>query len=172
MCVAVCACACRYKAPLSLEVHPLWGRVAFLLRPLTLADLIAFVPAVVSLAQRQVTGPWMLLRVFRLFRFYRHSRLLGALTELVHVIRQRAGMLLATVVLDASLLLVLGALMYYVEAGHPDTKFTSNILITDRSSSVPLCSHCPNSYMRWLLHSPALPYTPRGPLVWHVRGSG
>lgn len=105
----------------------MWGRIAFLLSPLTLADIAALVPAILLLFSSSVPSVFFLLRVFRLIRFYRHSHLLQSVLELSRVVHDQRDMLVATLFLNASILLVLGAIMYYVEVREPGTEFTNNI---------------------------------------------
>lgn len=115
----------------------MWGRVAFLISPLTLADIVALLPAILLLFFSSVPNIVFLLRIFRLIRFYRHSHMLQSVIELSRVVRDQKDMLIATLFLNASILLVLGAIMFYVEKSDPGTDFKNNIRAPAPSPAAP-----------------------------------
>ena len=95
--------------------RPLWGRLAFMLTPLALIDLIAIFPYYLFLmvsVPADYTLPLRLLRLFRLFKIGRYSRsmqLLGAVLW-----RKRDELYVVAFVLTILLVLV-SSLMYFVE---------------------------------------------------------
>ena len=92
-----------------------------------LVDLLAVAPAYLSVffvgAQ-----PWLVIRTFRLLRIFRVFKLSRYLTEAralmiaLRATRERVTVFLVVVLI---LILIIGAAMYVIEGGQPDTQFTS-----------------------------------------------
>jgi voltage-gated potassium channel len=94
------------------------NRIAFMLRPLSLIDLFALMPAlrVVRLAR--------LFRLFRLLRLVRHTSSFGSIIE---VFREHAFELASVFAFMLAILMVSGTAMFLVEnpKDHPGTQFQS-----------------------------------------------
>ena len=92
-----------------------------------IVDLLAIVPTYLSLflagAQSLlVIRTLRLVRIFRVFKLTRYLREARALTIALRATRERITVFLVVVL---TLILIIGAAMYLIEGGRPDTQFTS-----------------------------------------------
>ncbi len=113
----------EYVARLACVTRPLRYAVSFY----GLVDFLAILPTYLSVffAGSQslvVIRALRLVRVFRVFKLSRYSSEAMALVRALRETRQRITVFLVVVL---TLLLIIGATMYLVEGGRPDSEFTS-----------------------------------------------
>jgi voltage-gated potassium channel len=101
--------------------HPIAGRLKWVVSPLGIIDLMAFLPfylPFVGVDLRFVR----ILRIFRLFRIFRVAKYIKAIDVIRHVIRKRKEELLVSLVFVTFLLIISSCIIYYVEHdAQPDT---------------------------------------------------
>jgi voltage-gated potassium channel len=98
----------RYVA----ELGPVRGRIAMMLRPYQVIDLIAILPFYIT-----IFAPLDLraLRIFRLLRFLKLARYSTAVTTLANVVVRESRSLFAALLLMAGMVIVASTVIYYVE---------------------------------------------------------
>ena len=103
---------------------PIRGRIRFIFRPMSIVDLLAILPAFLSLGAvdlRMLRG----LRLFRLLRIMKATRYVSALSLFRTVVKTRREELILTTALMMVLLIFASSAMYFAEnAAQPD-KFSS-----------------------------------------------
>ncbi|MBK8097056.1 MAG: two pore domain potassium channel family protein [Planctomycetes bacterium] len=93
--------------------HPIGGRLRQALRPLTLIDLLAILPALLpGGVDLRTLRALRLLRVLRLFKLTRHS---SALQTFLQVLRSKAPELASILFVLLLLLVMTSSLMYFLE---------------------------------------------------------
>lgn len=114
-----------WSAPARPEYrHPLWGRLAFALKPMLVVDLLAILPfylSVPNLDLRILRG----LRLLRIFRVAKLARYANTLKTLQRVIRSEREALIATLAVLVLLVLVASSLMYFAEHDAQPKVFSS-----------------------------------------------
>ncbi|CAA9320747.1 MAG: Potassium voltage-gated channel subfamily KQT; possible potassium channel, VIC family [uncultured Cytophagales bacterium] len=104
--------------------HPVRGRLRFILSPLALVDLLAFLPYYLPFMGVDLRFVRML-RIFRLFRVFRVSRYLKAFDLIRHVFRRKREELFISLVFVAFILVVTSCTMYFVEHEAQPKAFSS-----------------------------------------------
>lgn len=106
------------------HARPIVGRLRFMVRPMTIIDLLAILPGVLSFGAvdlRVLRG----LRLFRLLRVAKASRYVAALTLFKRVVKTRREELILTTLLMLILLIFAASAMYFAESEVQPDKFTS-----------------------------------------------
>lgn len=103
-------------------VHPITGRLKYMLTPLALLDLLAILPFYFATYFAIDTR---FMRVFRLLRFLKIMRYFKALETLGIVIMRERNTLMAIIVLMFSILTFASSLVYFLEINHPQKVFSS-----------------------------------------------
>lgn len=101
---------------------PFWGRIRFLLRPMTLIDLIVIIPfyfTFLNIDLRFVRS----LRLFRFFRLFKLMRYSHSLTLFGNVLKNKKEELLITVSIMAVLVIITASLIYFAEHQAQPDKF-------------------------------------------------
>ncbi|MFD2718357.1 potassium channel family protein [Hymenobacter monticola] len=101
--------------------RPWRGRLAFVLSPLALIDLLAILPFFLSVGLVDLR----ILRVVRLLRVLKVARYVRALHVIGHVIRRKRAELLVTLGVLGLMLLLVSSLMYIIESEAQPDKFGS-----------------------------------------------
>lgn len=93
---------------------PLWGRLRYLTRPMSIIDMVAIVPSYFSLTgyDLRFLRTLRLLRLLRVLKFGRYSEGVGRIDE---VIQRKRGELVSALVLVLILLTLASGLMYFAE---------------------------------------------------------
>jgi voltage-gated potassium channel len=102
--------------------HPLFGRLRFVLTPMALIDLAAFLPfylPALGIDLRFVR----VLRLLRLFRVAKLGRYVDGLQLIGRVLRRKREELIVASIIWAFLLVISGSMMYYIEHGVQPDKF-------------------------------------------------
>jgi voltage-gated potassium channel len=103
---------------------PFWGRLRYALTPLALIDLITVIPFYLSLFVQD--QPFVrVLRLLVVLRIFKLSRYHPSFDILATVLSKKRWELFATVVIAATLLIVLSTLMYLIEGPVQPDKFGS-----------------------------------------------
>lgn len=102
-----------------------WGRIRFLLTPMSLVDLLAIAPFYLSAIFPVDLRFIRILRLFRLLRLFRASNLTGSFDDLLHVIKSKRKELGISTAMLVLVVVVSANLMYLVEHLEPGTTFTS-----------------------------------------------
>jgi voltage-gated potassium channel len=97
------------------------GRLRFLARPITIADLLAFLPElVVFVFLPQLHGGWLAaLRALRLFRLFKLARYVPAFAIVGAAVRRAWAPLMAALCVATAQLYVAAMMLYFIEG---DTK--------------------------------------------------
>jgi len=98
--------------PRIAALGPVRGRIAFALRPMMLIDLMAFLPAYLTIV---VPVDTRVLRIFRLFRLVKLARYSPALPALLGVLYAERSALFASLILTLSVTCVSAEFMYLAE---------------------------------------------------------
>lgn len=125
--------------------HPLFGRLRYLLRPMTLVDIASIGPSFVSLFGLDLRF-LRLLRLLRLLRVLKLGRYSEGLRRLDDVVRRKRGELVSSVLLIAILLTLVSGLMYFAEheaqpskfATLPDALWWSTLMMTGEFAVTPV----------------------------------
>lgn len=104
--------------------HPVLGRLKFMLSPLAIIDLMAFLPFYLPFLGFDLRFV-RLLRIFRLFRVFRVAKYIKAIDAIRHVIRQKKEELLVSLMFVAFLLIISSCIIYYVEHDAQPDAFSS-----------------------------------------------
>ena len=125
--------------------HPVLGRLRYLLRPITLVDVLSIAPSYFSLFRLDLR----FLRTFRLVRLLRVLKLgrySEGLRRLDDVIRRKRGELVSSLLLIVILLTLVSGLMYFAEheaqpeafATLPETIWWSTLMMTGEFTVTPV----------------------------------
>ncbi|MDA0239811.1 MAG: cyclic nucleotide-gated ion channel [Proteobacteria bacterium] len=98
--------------------HPVWGRIKYMLTPLAIIDLLAFLPIYLSAF---FGADWRILRLVRLIRLLKLTRYSPALAILAAVARDQSRALTAAALLLVIALLFSSTVVYLIEReGQPE----------------------------------------------------
>jgi len=103
---------------------PIKGRLKFIIQPIAIIDLLAFVPFYFAF----LTVDLRFLRIFRLmvlFRLFKIARYLHALTIFKKVLADRKEQLVLSFLFILFILVIISFIMFYVEHDYQPDKFTS-----------------------------------------------
>ena len=104
--------------------RPVRGRIRYALRPMSIIDLLAILPAFLSFGTvdlRMLRG----LRLFRLLRVAKATRYVAALSLFKTVVKKRREELILTTALMVILLVFASSAMYFAESDSQPEKFSS-----------------------------------------------
>lgn len=104
--------------------RPLTGRIRFALRPMSIIDLVAILPAFLSFGAVDLRV-LRALRLFRLLRIAKASRYVAALSLFTSVVKTRREELILTTMLMVVLLVFASSAIYFAENGAQPDKFSS-----------------------------------------------
>ncbi len=105
--------------------HPVWGRIRFILSPMTIIDFLAVAPLYVMALLAPATniaGATLGLRMLRLLKLFRYSH---SLTVFARVLKEKANQLLAAFIATGVLLIFSSSLVYFAERGAQPEAFPS-----------------------------------------------
>jgi voltage-gated potassium channel len=102
-----CVCDSRFR-------HPFFGRLRFMLRPLTLIDLISILPFYLPFLGIDLRS-LRALRLFRILWIFKTARYYSSLTLIRHVLTSKREELLLTFALMMALLVAASSVMFYCE---------------------------------------------------------
>jgi voltage-gated potassium channel len=94
--------------------HPVWGRLRYMVSPMALIDLAAFLPFYLSFIHADLRF-LRTLRLFSIFRLLKLTRYFESLQLLIRVVRSRAAELWITLGVMGILLVLAASLIYYAE---------------------------------------------------------
>ncbi|MBX9746548.1 MAG: ion transporter [Hyphomonadaceae bacterium] len=105
------------------------GRVRFLLQPITIADLLSFLPElIVILFFSREAGGWLAaLRALRLFRLFKLARYVPAFAIVGSAVRRAWAPLLAALCVAAAQLYIAAMMLYFIEGERNPEAFGSII---------------------------------------------
>jgi len=103
----------------------LWGRIRFLIAPMSVIDLIAIVPFYLPLLLPIDLRFLRVLRLFRIFRIFKLGRYSDAYRLISRVVREKAEYLGVSMVFVLSLLIIASSIMYYIEHDAQPETFSS-----------------------------------------------
>lgn len=117
--------------------HPVLGRVRYLVRPMTIVDLISIVPSYISLFGLDLRF-LRVVRLMRLLRVLKLGRYSEGVKRLDDVIRRKQAELVSSLLLIIILLTLVSGLMYFAEneaqpeyfATLPDALWRSTMMMT------------------------------------------
>ncbi|MDZ4177982.1 MAG: ion transporter [Coriobacteriia bacterium] len=125
--------------------HPVLGRLRYLIRPITLLDILSIVPSYFSLfaLDLRFLRTLRLVRLLRVLKLGRYSEGLGRLDD---VIRRKRGELVSSFLLIVILLTLVSGLMYFAEheaqpeafATLPETLWWSTLMMTGEFTVTPV----------------------------------
>jgi len=103
------------------------GRVRFLLQPITIADVLAFLPELVAmLFFPDTTGTWFpALRALRLFRLFKLARYVPAFAIVGAAVRRAWAPLVAALCVAAAQLYIAAMMLYFIEGPTKPDEFGS-----------------------------------------------
>ncbi len=104
--------------------HPIKGRIKFILSPMGLIDLLAFVPFYLIFLPIDLR----FLRIFRLmglFRMFKIARYMKALNVFKHVLNDRKEQLVLSIIFILFILVILSSIMFYIEHNAQPDAFSS-----------------------------------------------
>lgn len=104
--------------------RPVTGRLKFMVSPLGIIDLMAFLPFYMPFMGFDLRFV-RILRIFRLFRVFRVAKYIKAIDVIGKVIRQRKEELLISLMFVTFLLIISSCLIYYVEHEAQPDAFSS-----------------------------------------------
>ncbi len=100
--------------------RPIWGRIQYALRFMTLIDLMSFLPSYLPLLGLDLRFI-RILRMFRIIRIFKIGRYYASLTLIKNVLLSRKEELVLTTVLMFTLLVISSCVMFFCEnAAQPD----------------------------------------------------
>jgi len=105
--------------------HPVFGRLRFIITPLALLDLFAFMPFYIPFLIPYDLRILRFIRVFRVFRLFKGSAFSESLVIVLSVLRQKKRQLIASVFLALALIFFTSTLVYYAEKDAQPEVFTS-----------------------------------------------
>lgn len=105
------------------------GRLRFLARPITIADVLAFLPElIVILFYPQAAGGWLAaLRALRLFRLFKLARYVPAFAIVGSAVKRAWAPLLAALCVAAAQLYIAAMMLYFIEGEAKPQAFGSII---------------------------------------------
>ncbi len=103
------------------------GRLRFLLQPVTIADILAFLPELIAmLFFPALTGGWQAaLRALRLFRLFKLARFVPAFAIVGAAVRRAWAPLMAALAVAAAQLYIAAMMLYYIEGDTKPEQFGS-----------------------------------------------
>jgi voltage-gated potassium channel len=103
------------------------GRLKFLVSPLAITDLLAFLPELVTmLLLPHAAGPWLLiLRALRLLRLFKLARYVPAFSIVGAAVRRAGAPLFASLCVAAAQVYVAALLLYFIEGDSKPAQFGS-----------------------------------------------
>lgn len=104
--------------------HPLFGRLRYLLRPMTIVDIVAIVPSFFSAFGLDLRF-LRLLRLMRLLRVLKLGRYSEGLDRLDDVIHRKSAELVSSVILIVILLTLASGLMFFAEHEAQPERFST-----------------------------------------------
>lgn len=104
--------------------HPLWGRLRFMVTPLSLIDLLAIIPFYLPLLSPQMRIG-RAFRLFRLFRVLKLNRYTDSLKILARVLRLKQEELILSLFVLSILLAIASSLIYFAEHDAQPEAFSS-----------------------------------------------
>ncbi|AFZ43102.1 Ion transport protein [Halothece sp. PCC 7418] len=104
--------------------HPIWGRLRFMVTPLSIIDLLAIIPFYLPLLSPQLRVG-RALRLFRLFRVLKLNRYTDSLKILVRVLRLKQEELILSLFVLSILLAIASSLIYFAEHNAQPEAFSS-----------------------------------------------
>lgn len=121
------ACVVVFTVEYLARLYAAPDRIKFARDLLSIIDVVAILPFYIGLfmPNNSISGAFVTLRVFRIFRifkFSRHSRGLRILGYTLKSCASELGFLLFSL---SMAIIIFATVMYYVEKGERDTKFTS-----------------------------------------------
>ena len=102
--------------------HPVWGRLRWMMTPMAIIDLLAFLPFYLSMF---IGVDLRFLRIFRLLRLLKLTRYSRALDTLFSVLHNESKTLFAAFTIMMVLLVSLSSIVYFIERDIVGTQFTS-----------------------------------------------
>lgn len=108
--------------------HPIKGRLRFMMTPVALIDLIAFLPAYLPFLfpvlhnDFRVVRAFRLFRLFRLLKLWRYSASIRLLVKIIITKKEDLQVIFFTIFL---LLVIAASLMFMIEKEHQPEKFSS-----------------------------------------------
>lgn len=125
--------------------HPVLGRLRYLIRPITLVDILSIAPSYVSLfgLDLRFLRTFRLVRLLRVLKLGRYSEGLGRLDD---VIWRKRGELVSSFLLIAIMLTLVSGLMYFAEhetqpeafATLPEAIWWSTLMMTGEFTVTPV----------------------------------
>lgn len=125
--------------------HPVRGRIGYLIRPITLIDILSIAPSYFSLfgLDLRFLRTFRLVRLLRVLKLGRYS---DGLSRLDDVIRRKRGELVSSFLLIVILLTLVSGLMYFAErdaqpeafATLPDAIWWSTLMMTGEFTVTPV----------------------------------
>jgi voltage-gated potassium channel len=103
------------------------GRLRFLTTPLAIADVLAFLPELVTMwLLPHAAGPWLAaLRALRLFRLFKLARYVPAFGIVGAAVRRAGAPLMASLCVAAAQVYVAALLLYFIEGETKPSQFGS-----------------------------------------------
>uniref|UniRef100_A0A915DYA0 Uncharacterized protein n=1 Tax=Ditylenchus dipsaci TaxID=166011 RepID=A0A915DYA0_9BILA len=122
------ACVIIFTVEYLLRLFSAPDRCKFMRSIMSVIDVVAILPYYVGLGlqeNKDVSGAFVTLRVFRVFRVFKFSRHSQGLRILGYTLKSCASELGFLVFSLAMAIIIFATIMYYAEKKVPDTKFTS-----------------------------------------------
>jgi len=103
------------------------GRLRFLAQPITIADLLAFLPELIALVLfPHLIGGWVAaLRAFRLFRLFKLARYIPAFAIVGAAVRRAWAPLMAALAVAGAQLYIAAMMLYFIEGDSKPEAFGS-----------------------------------------------
>ena len=108
--------------------HAGWiGRLRFLVQPITITDVLAFLPELLALVfMPNVEGEWLAaLRALRLFRLFKLARYVPAFAIVGAAVKRAAAPLVAALCVAAAQLYIAAMMLYFIEGVSKPDQFGS-----------------------------------------------
>merc|ERR1719253_1034819 len=111
--------------PLFGSRGPVCGRVRAATRPIALVDILAILPFYLSSFVQVDLRFVRILRLFRIFRLFRFGKMAESMKVMSLVVVASQNQLTLDLLILCLVVLVVSSIMYVIEQGQPNTKFTS-----------------------------------------------